>query len=282
VAPEALGPFVALEHRFSLVADEPLTSWLHAAFAPMAEVGPGPVVRHEVLRSPDGSWSVRVDDEYVCRHVDPQAVLHRFMIDLNSRIAQSASAHLLIHAGVVVMSGRAVVLAAPSGSGKSTLVATAARRGFAYGGDEHAAIRFEDGLLVPVPKPLGLKVGSALHFSDLGSKDRDLAPFLRDQLFVSPSDLPGGVCAKSIPIALVVLPHHQMGSGVIVQPIRPASAVMSLRANSFNFTRQPELSLRALARLARVVPTVEVQYGDAASAWGALVTTLREVTGNIS
>lgn len=277
MSPDALGPYAALEHHFSLVADEPLASWFRTAFAPMISAGASPLVRHEVRRAPGGSWSVQVDDEDVCRRVDPQAILHRFLIDLNGRIAQSASDHLLIHAAVAVISGGAVVLAAPSGSGKSTLVATAGRRGSAYGGDEHAAIRFEDGLLMPVPKPLGLKIGSAPLFRDLGSRDRALAPFMRDQLFVSPSDLPGGVCTEPIPIALLVLPHHRTGSAVRVEPIRPAEVVMSLRANSFNFAHRPGLSLQALARLARSVPAVRVEYGDAASAWDALITTLREI-----
>lgn len=274
---DVVGPFAALGHRFSIETDKPLISWFRNAFAPMGDRSSGPVARCEVHRDVGDSWSIRVDDEEVCRRVHTHQILHRFVIDLNDRIARSASAHLVLHAGVVAGPGGTVVLPAPSASGKSTLVATATRLGYAYGADEHAAIRLVDGKVDPVPKPLGLKPGSAPRFTDLGPNDPSLGPFLRDQLFLSPADLPGGVLTEPTDVALIVLPQHRAGATVSIEPIRPATGVMALRENSFNFARHAQEALPVLAQMARSVPTIRVTYGDAPSALDAISATLREI-----
>lgn len=267
MAPERIGDYVALDLRFSVTADEPLASWLRAALAPLATEAPadGPQVR--VLRDTPRSWEVRVDDEQVCRRAHPHQVLHRLTVDLNQRIATSTHRHLVLHAGVVESAHGTVLLAAPSGSGKSTMVATAAREGWGYGGDEHAALRFEDGLVDPVPKPLGLKYGSATRFADLGDPGPAMAGFLRDQLFLVPSSLPGGVIQGPRAVRLVALPEHDPDSpGVVVEPLTPAAGLMALRENAFNFAQHPRDAFRALSALVRAAPILRVRYDDAASA----------------
>lgn len=267
MAGELVGHFAALDVRFSVTAAEPLASWFRWALAPLATPTPAPAeeVAFAVVRDGDG-WAVRAGRARVGARVHAHQVIHRFVIELNRRIASSGR-HVVLHAGVVARSEGAVLLVAPSGSGKSTMTATATRRGWGYGGDEHGAIRLADGLVDPVPKPLGLKYGSAPRFRDLAASQRALHPFLSEHLFLAPGDLPGPVMSGPRPVELVVAPRHDPGfTGVELRRLSPAAGLLLLRENSFNFGGQPRLAFRALAALVRQAPVLEVRYGDAPSA----------------
>lgn len=151
------------------------------------------------------------------------------------------------------------------------MVATAAIAGCGYGGDEHAALQFTDALVDPVPKPIGLKHGSAPRFADLADPDPSLAEFFREQLFLAPGELPGGVLRGPRPVAFVALPlHDPERRDVAVETLTPGQGVMALRANAFNFAMDPVQAFRTLTALVRTVPVLRVRYNDAASALGVL------------
>lgn len=76
---------------------------------------------------------------------------------LNWCVAAHAHQYLMIHAAVVERGGRAVILPAGSGAGKSTLCAGLVLSGWRLLSDELALVRPEDGLLVPLPRPVSLK-----------------------------------------------------------------------------------------------------------------------------
>lgn len=63
---------------------------------------------------------------------------------------------LAVHAAVVSRGGRVVAVPAESGRGKSTLTACLLARGWRYVSDESLCLRWEDGTLVPYPRPLTL------------------------------------------------------------------------------------------------------------------------------
>jgi hypothetical protein len=60
--------------------------------------------------------------------------------DLQTYLAQAASDRIFVHAGVVILDGRAVLLPGRSGAGKSTLVAALVEAGAQYMSDEFALI----------------------------------------------------------------------------------------------------------------------------------------------
>jgi hypothetical protein len=66
---------------------------------------------------------------------------------------------LFFHAASVVVDGRGVLLVGPKGSGKSTLSLALAARGHALLGDETAAYQPSTVLLLPMPRPVGIKPG---------------------------------------------------------------------------------------------------------------------------
>jgi HprK-related kinase A len=76
---------------------------------------------------------------------------------LNWSVATSVLAPMLVHAAVVERGGRAAIMPAPPGSGKSTLCAALSWRGWRLLSDEMAVFSFDDGTIVPNPRPVSLK-----------------------------------------------------------------------------------------------------------------------------
>ena len=72
-------------------------------------------------------------------------------------IALHAPNHVFVHAGVVGVEDRAIVLPGRSFAGKTTLVAALVKAGAEYWSDEYAVLD-ADGLVHPYPKPLSVRI----------------------------------------------------------------------------------------------------------------------------
>jgi hypothetical protein len=272
--PRPLGPFRALDYEFEIEAEDPsLRAWVERAFGALACADAGEMadrVSITVKADGPGTWSVEIGGVPLVRQSPASRILPRLTVDLNRRAVDSTAEHIVLHAGVVGDGAGAVLLVGPSGSGKSTMVATAARNGRPYGGDEHAAIRFDDQLVDPVPKPLALKTGSARLFEEHRSNEPAGGDFFGEQLLLAPPDLAGGILVGPQPVSLIVLPTHEPHAAVSIEQLRPASALMALRENAFNFPLDPTAAVRSLARIVRATLVLRVRFGDAASAWAAI------------
>ncbi len=76
---------------------------------------------------------------------------------MNWCIAGRAHHYLLLHAAVLERNGRAVILPGDPGAGKSTLAAAFMLSGWRLLSDEMTMIDRDDGLLVPLARPVNLK-----------------------------------------------------------------------------------------------------------------------------
>lgn len=76
---------------------------------------------------------------------------------MNWCIAGHAHHYLMLHAAVLEKNGRAVILPGEPGAGKSTLTAALSLSGFRLLSDEITLIDRDDGLLVPLARPVSLK-----------------------------------------------------------------------------------------------------------------------------
>lgn len=79
---------------------------------------------------------------------------------MNWCIAGHAHHHLLLHAAVLERRGRCVVLPGDPGAGKSTLTAALMLSGWRLLSDELTMIDRDDGQIVPLARPVGLKNAS--------------------------------------------------------------------------------------------------------------------------
>ena len=134
--------FSAYGVGLAVTVAEPLAPKVHAVLPPVWEAADesDDVHRLDVGVLADGSFEVRVDDAPVAALRDPELAISVLASQVRAKIALHAPDHVFVHAGVVAVDGRAVLLPASSFAGKTTLVAALVRRGAAYLSDEYAVL----------------------------------------------------------------------------------------------------------------------------------------------
>jgi HprK-related kinase A len=103
------------------------------------------------------SFVIYADGAFRGRSFDLPIALPTLEWTMNYVIATTAHRYLMLHSAVVERSGLAVLMPGDPGSGKSTLCAALLGRGWRLLSDEFVLLRPEDGMLVPMPRPVSLK-----------------------------------------------------------------------------------------------------------------------------
>ena len=104
----------------------------------------------------DGLDSLYENGEWVSVLRDRKELLDILGTRVRLTVAEFASERVFVHAGVVAVDGRAIVIPGKSFSGKTTLVAELVRRGALYYSDEYAVFD-KDGLVWPFPKCISIR-----------------------------------------------------------------------------------------------------------------------------
>lgn len=173
---------------------------------------------------------------------------------MNWCVSNRAHGYLIVHAAVVEKHGRAIILPAPPGSGKSTLCAALVCRGWRLLSDELALVRHEDGLLVPVPRPISLKNRSidvirafapdAVFGSVVQGTMKGTVGLLR-----APADSVRRAGEAVAPHA-VVFPQWEADAPATLEPLPRARLFMRVADNAFNYTLLGARGFATLAGLA--------------------------------
>jgi HprK-related kinase A len=159
---------------------------------------------------------------------------------LNWCIASHAHHYLLLHAAVLERHGRAVVLPGDPGAGKSTLTAALMLSGWRLLSDELAMIDRDDGLLVPLARPVSLKNRSieVIRRFDptamFGEVAHDTHKGTVSHLRASARSV-AGMSEKARP-AHIVFPRWQDGAAALLRPRPKADAFMHAATHSFNYS----------------------------------------------
>jgi len=184
---------------------------------------------------------------------------------LNWCVSSRANRYLIVHAAVVEKNGRAAILPAPPGSGKSTLCAAlVGRGGWRLLSDELTMVRLDDGLLVPLPRPVSLKNG-AIDVIRAYVPDATLSPPVTDTVkgTVAHMKAPGTSVARAGETALpgwVIFPRYQAGAELTAQPLARADTFMELAANCFNYSLLAAAGFEALAGVVESAPGWRFTY----------------------
>ena len=197
---------------------------------------------------------------------------------MNYALATRLCCYLLLHSGVVERHGRAVLLPAAPGSGKSTLTAALALRGFRLLSDEFAVVRFSDGQLQALLRPVALKnesIDVIARFAP-GAVIGPRFPKTHKGTVAHLAPAAEHVAARHAPAApaLVVFPRFDPSVGLEIEPVPKARAFARLAVNSFNYEILSPDGFDALGRVVQASTCYQLRYSDlerAVDAIGALL-----------
>jgi HprK-related kinase A len=174
--------------------------------------------------------------------------------------------HLLVHAAVLERGGRAVIMPARPGVGKSTLCAALAHRGWRLLSDEMALLRPGDGVLDPIPRPIGLK-NESIDVIRAFVPEARFGPLWPGTVkgtigHVRP---PRDAIDRDTETALpgwVVFPAYRAGAPTRFEPHGTAEAFLRIADNAFNYQLLGETGFETLARVVDSCACYEFEYGD--------------------
>lgn len=183
---------------------------------------------------------------------------------INWCFAQRFNQYVLLHAGILALGDRAVIMAATPGSGKSTLSAALMLRGFRLLSDEFGVLDPESGHLLPMLKPVALKnrsIDVIRSFSD----DAWLGPTFKatrkgDVAHLAPDEASVSAVRQPAKPALVIFPKYEAGAELSLKPQAPEQAFARLAFNSFNYALLGPISFAAVADVADSCPAYELRY----------------------
>lgn len=275
------GPFVTrLRSRIPAVANN--VGLLYADYP--LESADGIADFHiELVRSPGVRGWLRPQVEFMYNGesaFEPLPLAHAFpMLEwgMNWCISNHVNNHLIIHAAVAERGGRAVILPAPPGSGKSTLCAALVNNGWRLLSDELALVRIDNGMLVPVPRPVSLKnasigivrgyIGDATMSAPVDATSKGTVAHLK-----APAASVARASEQALP-AWVIFPKYEPGSPARLEPVPRAAAFTQLAENAFNYSVLGAQGFEALAGVVQRCASYSFTYSkldDALATFAAL------------
>jgi hypothetical protein len=210
-------------------------------------------VRYTV--EPRASGAALVRDGVLVREFGRDEILVGIVQDLTAHWVRRDDV-ALIHAGVVVREGGALVLAGCSGRGKSTMTAGLLGRGFAYSSDELAPVT-ADLRVLRYPLPLRLRDGGLAGLGDLRVVlevwRRPVRVAGERRHFASPR--PELVAPDaSVPVKMIVFPVEPDRSEARVSRVARGTAAIKIMAETLNYAALGQAGFDRAIALATAVP----------------------------
>lgn len=189
---------------------------------------------------------VYADDNRIAGTPELDQAIDAFESDLQLFVAETAPHRVFVHAGVVGLRGKAIVIPGRSFSGKTSLVAALVKAGADYYSDEYAVLD-EQGLVHHYARPLSVRENGYLE---------------RPKKYQVEA-LGGRKGAKPLPIAMVVVSMYKPGARWRPRRLSEGEGALELMANTVSARRRPEAMLDAIRRVVSLAPVLKGDRGDA-------------------
>ncbi len=198
---------------------------------------------------------------------DPFAASHalpHYEWGLNWSFAQRFNQYVLLHAGVLALGDRALILPAIPGSGKSTLTAALMLAGFRLLSDEFGVLRPRQGDFLAMLKPVALK-NASIEVIRRFSPSAEIGPTFSatrkgDVAHLAPDVTSVAAVHQPARPAVIVFPAWREGAALELQPQAPEQAFTRLAFNSFNYGLLGRIGFDAVADLAAACPAYQLTY----------------------
>jgi len=186
--------------------------------------------RFSLHRSADGGFYIGDDGAETAPMADEIAFARLLNAMIRANVAAKAKRFVFLHAGVVTVAGRAIVLPGDSYSGKTRLVAELIRRGATYFSDEYAVMD-ERGMIHPFDRDLSLR-------PDGGHVPYD----------VRPEDLGANRGGGPTAAAMLILTKYEPGAAWLPERISLGQAILEIVPKCIGIASNPEFHLNVLHR----------------------------------
>ena len=198
-----------------------------------------------VLKEPGGTYQFTRDDSPVSSGLDLEFALMLLDNQIRIYVGINAPDRIFIHAGVVGVGDRAIVMPGRSFTGKTSLVVALVRAGAVYYSDEFAVID-NDGLVHPYARLLTVRDEANVQ------TDHAVETF-------------GGVAGdKPLPIGAVVFAEYRPDAVWEPRTLSAGRGVLGMLSNALAALQRSEEALRILTRSVGDAVLVEGQRGEAA------------------
>jgi len=194
---------------------------------------------------------------------------------LNWCIASRAHQYLMFHSAVLVRDAdRAIIMPAVPGSGKSTLCAALMASGWRLLSDEFGIIRMDDGMLLPLPRPIPLKNASIpviKHFAP-GWEMGPVFPKTRkgDVCHMKPSADSVRHSSQPATPSWVIFPRYRAGAEARLESLPASQCFARLSGNSFNYQLKAQAGFDQVARMISECEFHTFEFDDLTTAVAAL------------
>jgi len=204
----------------------------------------------------DGAYAVLVDGAPIGTGLAADVAIHVLDAQLRLRVAALASDRIFVHAGVVALGDRALLLPGPSFCGKSTLVAALVSQGATYYSDEYAVLD-KTGAVYPYPRHLSLR-------ADWKSHGR----------YAAVETIGGRAGTRPARPALIAVTVYTPGEQWKPQVHASRFGAVALLTNTVPANDRPAASIQAVSRAAADAQVLEGKRGEAAETAALLMATL--------
>ena len=185
---------------------------------------------------------------------------------INLVIALRSQSFLMLHAAVVEIGGRAVLLPAAPGQGKTTLCAGLSLRGWRLLSDEFGLIRPGCTELIPVPRPMALK-NESIEVIRRFEPEAVIGPEIANTrkgtvAHVKPSRQSIDDMDQAAPARWIVFPRWRHGASSSLTEVSKAEGFMFLATNAFNYEVLGEAAFHTVKGLVNQTRCFRFVYSD--------------------
>jgi len=208
------------------------------------------------------SYQVTIGEAPAVEHASLEVALTLLDSQMRLSIAANARDWLFVHAGVVAVEDRALLIPGATFTGKTTLVHALLQAGATYYSDEYAVLD-EAGVVHPYPRPLSIR-------SSEGGPVRERR--------TGPAGRVASTGERAMTAAVVITRYR---AGVPWRPKRLTNGqgMLAMLANTVPAQARPEESLRTLGRAIAGATTLEGDRGEAGPVASALLGELAALSG---
>jgi hypothetical protein len=196
------------------------------------------------------TYSLEKNKEKIVSDVSFEFLLDTLESKVRITVAEFAVGRVFLHAGVVAIDGKAIVIPARSYHGKTSLVAALIRQGAVYYSDEYAVLD-ENGYVHPFPKMLSVRG----IIDQYAQKDLPVEEF-------------GAVAGTdAVPVAMVLITEYVEGAEWKPEQLSAGQGIMEILPHTIPIRNKPEFTLNVLNNVAEraiITKTMRAEAVDTA------------------